>query len=503
MAAAGLHGIWTTYGGPYGAGKRIPSFSLNLAMSTRSVDGRTHPIQGSNRMTEIHKGSAINGTNLVNVWQPSGGTLHVYYFARLGGHVELSHPSSEKEHRSVDDSVHRIRLSDFITTPPIPGEAMGPPSGFARNKSLGDGSDFSGDRFPGTRMKLTRLSGILLVVLFGIVHAHAEAALLLEEPFGEFGHVNPTGHAAVYLTRICAASPTRLRRCEPGESGVVISRYHKIAGYDWIAIPLVPYLYAVEDPADIPKFADAKTVAALRDEYRRAHLSMLAPDDSQGLTPGGEWIQLIGSSYDRKIYGFEIETSPSQDDRFIRTFNARSNRSHFNLFFHNCADFARAVLDFYYPGAVHRAIIADAGITTPKQLAKTLLAFSRQHESLEFTPFVIPQAAGSVPRSSHVDGVLEALVKSKKYVVPLAILHPVFAGTLAAAYLSRGRFDPGRDVEVFDAAHGVWPPSLLGPGQSDVRSPDEDDRTGKPPGSLVPRLRTKWETQTAIQQQGS
>lgn len=64
--------------------------------------------------------------------------------------------------------------------------------------------------------------------------AHASVALLMEEPFGKFGAMNPTGHAAVYLNHVCAESPTELRMCEPGEYGVVISRYHKIHKYDWI-----------------------------------------------------------------------------------------------------------------------------------------------------------------------------------------------------------------------------------------------------------------------------
>ncbi|HEY2002765.1 MAG TPA: hypothetical protein VGG80_10615, partial [Acidobacteriaceae bacterium] len=68
-------------------------------------------------------------------------------------------------------------------------------------------------------------------------YAHASAALLMEEPYGKFGAMNPTGHAAVYFNRICVDSPTVLRLCHDGEYGVVISRYHKIDGYDWIAIP--------------------------------------------------------------------------------------------------------------------------------------------------------------------------------------------------------------------------------------------------------------------------
>jgi len=36
----------------------------------------------------------------------------------------------------------------------------------------------------------------------------------MEEPFGNFGDMNPTGHAAIYLNRVCAETPTQLRRCE-------------------------------------------------------------------------------------------------------------------------------------------------------------------------------------------------------------------------------------------------------------------------------------------------
>src|ERR1700722_11278773 len=112
------------------------------------------------------------------------------------------------------------------------------------------------------------------VVLFGLVagvnvSAYGSVALLMEEPYGEFGAFNPTGHSAVYLNHVCAASPTELRVCQAGEYGVVISRYHKIDGYDWIAMPLIPYLYSVEDAADVPATVSPAQVWALRDAYRR------------------------------------------------------------------------------------------------------------------------------------------------------------------------------------------------------------------------------------------
>jgi hypothetical protein len=137
--------------------------------------------------------------------------------------------------------------------------------------------------------------------------------------------------------------------CRTEEHGVVISRYHRIDGLDWIAIPLVPYLYAVDEVKDIPVTADAELEACLRDEYRRWHLLQLAPNISEKWVdvPNGDWIQLVGASYDRKIYGFTIETTPQQDRRLIAFFNERRNASHFNLFFNNCADFTRTLLNDY------------------------------------------------------------------------------------------------------------------------------------------------------------
>jgi hypothetical protein len=126
----------------------------------------------------------------------------------------------------------------------------------------------------------------LLGLLLGFAsRARADAVVLLEEPYSYDGAFAGTGHTAVYLTRVCAESPIKLRRCNPGELGAVISRYTRIGGYDWIAIPLIPYLYAVESQNDIPLYADAKLVVFLRDQYRRKYLEDIAPDDPDGKMP--------------------------------------------------------------------------------------------------------------------------------------------------------------------------------------------------------------------------
>lgn len=287
--------------------------------------------------------------------------------------------------------------------------------------------------------------------LGAVARARGEAALLMEEPYGRFGAFNPTGHAAVYLNHVCADTPTELRMCRPGEHGVVISRYHKIDGYDWLAIPLVPYLYAVDNVRDVPPTADPALEALLRDSYRRAHLMEYAPDITEGprkgMAPEGEWIQLVGASYDRKIYGFQVKTTFEQDERFVALFNDRRNVGHFNLLFHNCADFSRVLLNTYYPHAVGRNFLVDVGLTTPKQVARSLTRYGKKHPELELTTFVIPQVPGSVPRSHSIDGVVESVVKSKKYVVPLAVLNPEVTAGLVVAFLTDGRFHAPKDAE--------------------------------------------------------
>ena len=295
------------------------------------------------------------------------------------------------------------------------------------------------------------LSLFLLVLAASVARpARASVALFMEEPYGTFGAFNPTGHAAIYFNRICADSPTVLRPCHDGEFGVVISRYHKIDGYDWLAIPLVGYLYAVDEPSDMPQQVDREEVAALRDAYRKEHLLELAPDNRKGEAPKGEWTELVGSSYDRTIHGFQIDSTAAQDQRFIAIFNDRRNVGHFNLLFHNCADFSRVVLDIYLPHAIHRNFLADVGLMTPKQVARSLVEYGKKNPELNMSAFVIPQVPGSIPRSHPVDGVAESLVKSKKYLLPITFLAPEVTGGVVVAYLVDGRLKLPKGTPTFD-----------------------------------------------------
>ena len=127
-----------------------------------------------------------------------------------------------------------------------------------------------------------------------------------------------------------------------------------------------------------------------------------------------------------------------------------SNHSRFNFLFSNCADFARTVIDFCYPGAVHRNWVADIGMTTAKQVAKSIDRYGRRHPELHMATFIVPQVPGTIRRSHHADGIAEAVVMSKKYVVPLAFVSPIVVGSLVAAWAIECRFRPPRE----DSADG-------------------------------------------------
>jgi len=349
-----------------------------------------------------------------------------------------------------------------------------------------------------TALSRATTTGILLLLSACAAFAGPSATLLLEEPYGTLGFFTATGHAAVYLSGVCAETPLVLRPCSHGETGVVISRYAGVGKHDWAAIPLIPYLYAVERAEDIPLFADAKMTAFLRDHYRRENLEAIAPDVRSGETPGGNWYELVGSSYDRTIYGFEIETTPEQDLALIEKLNSSQNVSHFHTVSRNCADFAKDIINFYYPKALHRSVFADVGITTPKHMAKMLTKFSARHPEIRFSRVVIPQVPGSMPRSTTAHGVVESFFKSKKYMVPSAVVSPIFAGCVAGVYFTSGagRFKPARDANVFVA--GQVPESPVD--REDIRAYQVQLKhylAGAYPESSAPHVGKAWEKRQA------
>ena len=106
-----------------------------------------------------------------------------------------------------------------------------------------------------------------------------------------------------------ASAPKRRLSCavaSPDELGAVIARYQGIDGYDWVAIPLVPYLYSVEYASDVPAKLTARrwsaSVAAIAKPICRSSATGFLRG---GFTHGG-WTQLVGVAYERRIYAFRF-----------------------------------------------------------------------------------------------------------------------------------------------------------------------------------------------------
>ena len=192
-------------------------------------------------------------------------------------------------------------------------------------------------------------------------------------------------------------------------------------------------------------------MAFLRDRYRRKHLKEVVPDLPNGGTPRGNWYELVGSSYDRTTYGFEIETSGEQDDALILKLNSSRTALIFTYSLVIARTSSKISFNLYQPKALHRSYIADLGISTPKQMAKALVQFSAAHPELRLSRFIIPQVVGNIARSKAVHRVVGSFFNSKKYIVPSAIVSPIFAGCVAAVYFGSGggRFNPRYGAMIF------------------------------------------------------
>jgi hypothetical protein len=278
--------------------------------------------------------------------------------------------------------------------------------------------------------------------------ARAAVAVLLEQPYGKLNLIDPAGHTAIYLNHVCAETPLRLRACRPGEMGVVLSRYDGIGNHDWVAMPLIPYLYAVSSGEEIPDSINRVEEARLRDVYRRQYLQALAPDTVDGNAPNDNWYELVGSAFDRTIYGFQVATTSAQDAQLIATFNDERNTERYNGMFRNCADFVRDTINRVYPHAIHRNYIADLGLTSPKSVARGLAHYAKKHPETDFEVFIVPQVKGDLPRSHLNTDLAEGILK--RFSVPLVVVSPVATGVVLAAYVGHGRFAMPKDAPLLE-----------------------------------------------------
>jgi hypothetical protein len=292
---------------------------------------------------------------------------------------------------------------------------------------------------------------ILLIATLAVAPACASMTVLIGEPYGGFGTMLPVGHAAIYLDRVCADTPLLLRMCRPDEPmGVVVSRYHHLRDLDWMASPVMEYLYAVERADQVPQFVTKESEAALREEFRRKYLQLVVPDDSEHLKQEDEWYETAGAALDRRLWGYQVHTTVEQDERFVEEMNDRVNHRRYHVIKANCANFVADIVNMYYPKAVKPNRISDWGIVTPKQVARSLVKLQKKHPEVRLRVLNIPQIPGTLRRSRPTWGISEFFLKTKRYSATLAVIQPPAVIAALVLYESNGRFRLGTEAETVE-----------------------------------------------------
>ena len=152
----------------------------------------------------------------------------------------------------------------------------------------------------------------------------------------------------------------------------------KTEPYEWNIVPLSVFLYGVEDAKDRPLYASPQLRAVLQERFRKDHLGDLCPE-GVCTDPKAHWRDVIAANFVRDIYMFEVHTTLEQDIAFIDKFNALPNVDHYNGFTRNCADFARLVVNSYFPGAARADHLNDFWMTSPKAISKSFTHYAVKH----------------------------------------------------------------------------------------------------------------------------
>ena len=307
--------------------------------------------------------------------------------------------------------------------------------------------------------------------------ASADVGVVLNESLDEsMDRITGTGHMAVYFSNICAESPTKLRLCQPGEPGSVMSTYINIGedqSFDWNIVPLNIYLYGVEDSRNRPIFGSFKIKHALEERYRQNYLSGFCDTPACQTSNKAEWREMVAATLIRGVYMFVVDTSVDQDRALIAEFNNAPNENHFNGATNNCADFARRIVNTYFPHAAKRDVLNDFGMTSPKAVARTFTHYALRHPELNLRVMHFAQVPGTIKRSREVRAGTEQLFRSKKLLIPMVVFANEALPVVTASYVFTGRFNPNKEFEKHPATNLPLDDLMSSPRLQTVAQQDE------------------------------
>ena len=295
---------------------------------------------------------------------------------------------------------------------------------------------------------------ILLACLAGS-RAYGDVGIVLNESLDtSVARITSSGHTSVYFSRICPASPVKLRLCRPDEEGSVMSNYINLGEdqrYEWNLVPLNLYVYGVQDTRYRPVFGSPKIKKLLEERYREQALSEYCSGESCMTSDKAEWREMVGAGMSRSMYIFVAETTVEQDLDLIAQFNALPNENHFNGVTRNCADFTKDIINTYFPHSAHRDPLNDFGMTSPKAVARTFTQYALNHPESHFRVLHFSQLPGTIKRSSEARSGTEQLYHSKKLLIPMVIFAADAVPVAAAAYVLTGRFNPQHQFDAHPA----------------------------------------------------
>lgn len=282
------------------------------------------------------------------------------------------------------------------------------------------------------------------------VWARADVGLVLNSSIGTGSSwVTSAGHSSIYLSRVCAETPVKARMCRPGEQGSVLSNYsnfHEDKPYEWNLVPASVFLFGVDDAADRPLYATAELQDTLQQHYRETHLGALCATENCRVNPDANWRDMVGATFTRTVYIFEVKTTVEQDEALVRRLNESPNANHYHGYSDNCADFAKDILNSYFPAAVHSNRLNDFGSTSPKAVARSLTHYADQHTELQLRVTRFEQLPSQIRRSDPARIATETVFTTKKFLLPM-LLRPEELAVMSASYLVTGRFSAEHAAE--------------------------------------------------------
>jgi len=307
--------------------------------------------------------------------------------------------------------------------------------------------------------RLITIAAVLCIWVCCAAPTRADVGIVLNESLDtSVARVTGSGHSAVYLSRICPASPVKLRLCGPHEQGSIMSNYTTLGEdepFEWNVVPLSVFVYGVEDPRNRPLFASWNIKGALESSYRETILRDYCEGQKCQTSHDAEWREMVGADSERTLYILVVSTTVEQDKALIDKFNNAPNVNHFNGMRRNCADFAKDVINTYFPHAAHRNAVNDFGMTSPKGVARSFANYAHKEPESDYHVMHFAQLPGTTKRSTECREGTEQLYRSKKLLVPMAFFAWHELPVAVGSYMLTGRFNPEHEFEQHATAHEV------------------------------------------------